>query len=97
MFRRTTGDTANSPFGPRPHMTAGMAHPWRVVSRVRSNDVVLVYPAGPPAARPAVNQGGSVNGETLILGTLADVTTASVEHNSLSLAPREFMLARMAA
>jgi len=42
-----------------------------------------------------VNQGGSVNGETLALGKLADVTAASVEDNSL--APREFMLARMAA
>jgi len=36
-----------------------------------------------------------VNGETLVLGKLADVTAASVEDNSL--APREFMLARMAA
>jgi hypothetical protein len=38
-----------------------------------------------------------VTGETLVLGSLADITAASVEHNSLSLAPREFMLARMAA
>jgi hypothetical protein len=36
-----------------------------------------------------------VTGETLVLDTLADITAASVEHNSL--APREFMLARMAA
>ena len=33
--------------------------------------------------------------ETPVLGTLADITAASVEHNSLS--PREFMLVRMAA
>ena len=33
--------------------------------------------------------------ETPVLDTLADITTVSVEHNSL--APRELMLARMAA
>ena len=33
--------------------------------------------------------------ETPVLDTLADITAASVEHNSL--APRELMLARMAA
>ena len=33
--------------------------------------------------------------ETPVLDTLADITAASIEHNSL--APREFMLARMAA
>ena len=33
--------------------------------------------------------------ETPVLDTLADMTAASVEHNSL--APRELMLARMAA
>jgi len=38
---------------------------------------------------------GSVTAETPVLDTLADITAASVEHNSL--APREFMLARMAA
>ncbi len=36
-----------------------------------------------------------VTAETPVLDTLADITTASVEHNSL--APRELMLARMAA
>ncbi len=33
--------------------------------------------------------------ETPVLDTLADITAASVEHNSLS--PREFILVRMAA
>jgi hypothetical protein len=33
--------------------------------------------------------------ETPVLDTLADLTAVSIEHNSL--APREFMLARMAA
>ena len=33
--------------------------------------------------------------ETPVLDTLADITAASVEHNSL--APRELMLARLAA
>ena len=33
--------------------------------------------------------------ETPVLDTLADITAASIAHNSL--APREFMLARMAA
>ena len=57
---------------------------------------MLVYPARPAAARSAVNRGGlSVNGETLVLGTPADITAALVEHNPL--APPEFMLARMAA
>jgi Carboxymuconolactone decarboxylase family len=36
-----------------------------------------------------------VSDSTPVLDTLADITTASIEHNSLS--PREFMLARMAA
>jgi alkylhydroperoxidase/carboxymuconolactone decarboxylase family protein YurZ len=36
-----------------------------------------------------------VNGETPVLDTLADITAASIENNSL--APREFMLARLAA
>jgi alkylhydroperoxidase/carboxymuconolactone decarboxylase family protein YurZ len=33
--------------------------------------------------------------DTPVLDTLADMTTASVEHNSLS--PREYMMARLAA
>ena len=36
-----------------------------------------------------------MNGETPVLDTLADITAASIENNSL--APREFMLARLAA
>jgi hypothetical protein len=36
-----------------------------------------------------------MSGETPVLATLADLTAASVEHNSL--APREFMLVRKAA
>jgi len=36
-----------------------------------------------------------VTGETPVLGALADLTAASVEHNSL--VPCEFMLVRMAA
>jgi len=36
-----------------------------------------------------------VAGEAPVLDTLADITAASAEHHSL--APREFMLARMAA
>jgi alkylhydroperoxidase/carboxymuconolactone decarboxylase family protein YurZ len=36
-----------------------------------------------------------VTDETPVLDTLADMTAASLEHNSL--APREFMLARLAA
>jgi alkylhydroperoxidase/carboxymuconolactone decarboxylase family protein YurZ len=38
---------------------------------------------------------GSMTTETPVLDTLADITAASVEHNSL--APRELMLARLAA
>jgi hypothetical protein len=56
---------------------------------------VLMYPARPAAARSAVNQEGFVTGETLVLSSLADITPASVQHNSLT--PREFMAARMAA
>jgi alkylhydroperoxidase/carboxymuconolactone decarboxylase family protein YurZ len=41
------------------------------------------------------NQEASVTAETPVLDTLADMTTASVENNSL--APREAMLARIAA
>jgi hypothetical protein len=36
-----------------------------------------------------------MTGETPVLDTIADLTAASAEHNSL--APREFMLVRMAA
>ena len=36
-----------------------------------------------------------MTGDTPVLDTLADITAASVEHNSL--APRELMLARIAA
>ena len=36
-----------------------------------------------------------MNGETPVLDTLADITAASIENNSLG--PREFMLARLAA
>jgi hypothetical protein len=36
-----------------------------------------------------------MTGETPVIGTLADLTATSVEHNSL--APREFMLVKMAA
>jgi Carboxymuconolactone decarboxylase family len=36
-----------------------------------------------------------MNGDNPVLDTLADITAASVEHNSLS--PREYMLARLSA
>ena len=55
---------------------------------------MLVYPARPAAVRSAINRGGSVTGETLVLSSLAAITATSAEHHSL--APREFMLARMA-
>ena len=41
------------------------------------------------------NGEGSMTAETPVLDTLADLTAASLEHNSL--VPRELMLARMAA
>jgi hypothetical protein len=44
---------------------------------------------------PAKLEEGPMTADTPVLDTLADITAASVEHNSL--APREFMLARMAA
>jgi hypothetical protein len=73
---------------------AGVAHPSGVMPPVRSNDVVLVYPARPAEVRSAISRGGSVTGETLDLSSLTAITATSMEHNSL--APREFMLARMA-
>ena len=36
-----------------------------------------------------------LNGDTPVLDTLADITAASVDHNSLS--PRDYMLVRLAA
>jgi alkylhydroperoxidase/carboxymuconolactone decarboxylase family protein YurZ len=51
--------------------------------------------AAKPAARSAETGGGSMPDETPVLDTLADITAASVEHSSL--APRELMLARIAA
>jgi hypothetical protein len=57
---------------------------------------VLIYPArAAAAARSTVAGEGSVTGEIPFLDALADITAASVEHHSL--APREFMLVRMAA
>jgi alkylhydroperoxidase/carboxymuconolactone decarboxylase family protein YurZ len=47
------------------------------------------------AARSAVTGGRSVATETPVLDTLADLTAAAGEHNSLP--PRELMLARIAA
>jgi hypothetical protein len=94
MIRLTIGGTASSPFGPLPHVMAGVTHPSGVMLPVRSSDVVLVYPARPAAARSAVNQGGLCGWRKLVLGTLADVIAASVDDNSL--ARREFTLARMA-
>jgi alkylhydroperoxidase/carboxymuconolactone decarboxylase family protein YurZ len=44
---------------------------------------------------PQQSRGGSVTTQTPVLDTLADLTAASVEHNSL--APRELMLVRIAA
>jgi alkylhydroperoxidase/carboxymuconolactone decarboxylase family protein YurZ len=62
---------------------------------VRSSSGLLAYPARPAAARSAATGEGSVTTETPVLDTLADLTAASLVHNSL--APRELMLARMAA
>jgi alkylhydroperoxidase/carboxymuconolactone decarboxylase family protein YurZ len=47
------------------------------------------------AARSAPIAGGSVSTDTPVLDTIVDITTASIEHNSIS--PRDFMLARLAA
>ena len=91
--RLTSGGTASSPFGSRPHVMAGVAHPSEVMLPVRSSDVVLVYPARTAAARSAVNQGGSVNGGSSSLAH-SPTSPPSVEDNCL--APREFTLARMA-
>ena len=76
-------------------MMAGVAHPYGVMPPVGSNDVVLVYPARPAAALSAVILGRIRDCRTPVVDALADLTAASVEHNFL--APREFMLARMAA
>jgi hypothetical protein len=50
---------------------------------------------GQRLARPALIAGGTVSTDTPVLDTLVDITTASVDHNSVS--PRDFMLARLAA
>src|SRR5512132_3720206 len=61
----------------------------------RSGGGLLVYPARPAATRSALTRGGSMTSDTPVLDTLADITAASLEHNSL--APRELMLVRLAA
>ena len=54
------------------------------------------HPAvGRRLARSALIAGGSVSTDTPVLDTIVDITTASVDHNSVS--PRDFMLARLAA
>jgi alkylhydroperoxidase/carboxymuconolactone decarboxylase family protein YurZ len=50
---------------------------------------------GQQARVPQQPGGGSMTTETPVLDTLADLTAASLEHNSL--APRELMLVRIAA
>jgi alkylhydroperoxidase/carboxymuconolactone decarboxylase family protein YurZ len=39
--------------------------------------------------------GGSVSTDTPVLDTIADITTVSIDHNTI--APRDFVLARLAA
>jgi Carboxymuconolactone decarboxylase family len=51
--------------------------------------------AGTAARRPAFIAGGLVSTDTPVLDTIADITTASIDHSSGS--PREFMIARLAA
>src|SRR5271165_6118248 len=63
--------------------------------RARSGGGLLAYPSRPAATRSAATGGGSMTADTPVLDTLADITAASVEHNSL--APRELMLSRIAA
>ena len=54
------------------------------------------HPAvGRRLARSALIAGGSVSTDTPVLDTILDITTASIDHNSVS--PRDFMLARLAA
>src|SRR5580704_12786570 len=50
---------------------------------------------GTAARRSALIAGGSVSTDTPVLDTIVDITTASIDHNSVS--PRDFMLARLAA
>src|SRR5882757_7024352 len=45
--------------------------------------------------RSVLIAGGSMSTDTPVLDTIVDITTASIEHNSVS--PRDFMLARLAA
>ena len=50
---------------------------------------------GTAVRRSALIPGGSVSTNTPVLDTIVDITTASIDHNSVS--PRDFMLARLAA
>src|SRR5215468_1017202 len=80
----------------RPRPDRGVPHPRRVMPPGRERGWTSGVPErGQRAARAPQLPGGSVNGETPVLDTLADITAASIENNSL--VPREFMLARMAA
>ena len=54
-----------------------------------------VAAVGQRLADSAPITGGSMSADTPVLDTLTDMTAASVEHNSL--APRDYMLARLAA
>jgi hypothetical protein len=64
------------------------------MSPAGKGDGLLAYPARLTATRPTVAKERSMT-ETPVLDTLADLTTTSIDHNSL--VPREFMLTRMAA
>src|SRR5215475_6377740 len=66
----------------------GVPHPRRVMPPGRERRWTSGVPErGQRAARAPQLPGGSVNGETPVLDTLADITAASIENNSL--VPRE--------
>jgi alkylhydroperoxidase/carboxymuconolactone decarboxylase family protein YurZ len=62
---------------------------------IMGSDGLLGKQRGQQPRVPQQPRGRSMTSETPVLDTLADITAASLEHNSL--APRELMLVRVAA
>lgn len=75
-----------------------VSHPVKVIPALKSGarlvSLTRQWNGGTPSHTYHFT-GGPVSTDTPVLDTIADITAASIEHNSIS--PRDFMLARLAA
>ena len=94
--RGASPDPPGLPAAVRLHVRPGVAHPSGVMFPAREQWWTAHASSVASSRVFRANRGGSMpDDDTPVLDTLADITAASVEHNSLP--PRELMLARLAA